>query len=102
MRFEAGAETADELDGEPALAAAVIECQTPAGFERIADGADRSPFGHLQDRPCDSREEMRVLVRVEMGDGDAGPLKFLNLCERFSDDVFLANAAQEKCSEKVG
>jgi hypothetical protein len=45
---------------------------------------------------------MRVLVAVQVRDADADTLQLLDLGERFADNVFLTDAAKEKCADELG
>ena len=74
----------EEVDLHAAKKASVAEGAGPGGFERIADGADGGAFGEMKEGTGDGREEMGVLVGVEVGDVDPGTLEFLYLSERFA------------------
>lgn len=86
--LEAWAQAADELDGEPARASALLEVNIPLRFKRITDGADGGLFGDFEERAGDRGEEVGVLVGVEVGDLDSGALELLDLGESFAGDFF--------------
>ena len=66
------------------------------GSERIAYGPDTASLGRSQQRPQRPGEHMRVLVRVEVRNRDAGRLKPTNLSCGFGFDLFPLEAAEER------
>ena len=101
VRFEARAQATDEADGETAHAAAVVERERPVRLEGVADGADSTAIGDLQKRASDGRKEMRVLVRVDVGNADPRALKLLNLREGFARNLFFADLSEQKSPHKI-
>jgi hypothetical protein len=70
-------------------------------FEGITDGGDAGALENIEERTADGREEVRVLVRVDMGDVNAGALEFLYLGEGFALDVFRSNDAAKESLDEV-
>ena len=99
--FEAGFEAAEEFDLETANAVAVAESEAPGLLEWVTNGADGAAFGDAQQRAGDGREEVGVLVGVDVGDVDAGALELLDLGEGFALDVVFADGAAEESLNEV-
>ncbi len=74
--LEAGLKAGDEADEQAAEGASVAEVAGPSGFEGVADGSDGGAFGEVEERAGDGGEDVGVLVRVDVGDVDAGALEF--------------------------
>lgn len=76
------------------------EAGTPRGLEGITDGTDGAALRDAQQRTGYGSEEMGVLVRVEMGDADAGALQAFDLGEGFALNlVFMDGTAQQRLHE---
>jgi len=94
--LEAGAQASEELDGEAARGAALVQRETPRWFKGTAYGSDGGLFGDFEEWARDGGRQMRVLVCIEVGDVDAGALELLNLGKGFAGDVFCADAAAKE------
>ena len=87
-RMPARTECGEEADGSATLGIALMQCERPGGLEGIADSADAALFRGAEQRAGDGGEDMRVLVRIDMGDGDAGGLELADLGDGFAFDLF--------------
>lgn len=70
-------------------------------FKGITDGHDLRAFEHLKEWAGNSGKEMRVLVGVDVSDGDAGLLESVDLGLSLSLDVGLTDAAAKQSLDKV-
>ena len=87
---------------EEAASRASAERRGPAWLEWIADGADAGLLERADDGPGDAREQVGVLVGVDVREFEAGALQLLDLCECFALDVVLADGAAENAECEVG
>ena len=94
--LEARLHAIDEAQDQAADWASVAEAAGPLGLEGVADGADGGALGEVEERARDGGEDVSVLVRVEVGDVDAGALELLDLGEGFALDVVFADVAAEE------
>ena len=101
MAFESVLKIAEQLHLKAAKAIPVAESKAPRSLERIANRADGTALGHTQERSRHSREEMRVLVRIQMSDTNAGTLQLLDLRKCLPFNVIFADLAAEKHLNKV-
>ena len=99
-RREAGAKAAYGAYAEAAEVAAVIEREAEVRLEGIADSADGSLLRNIEQRAEDGGEQMRVLVRVQVGDGDACTLQLCDLREGLAGDVGWVDATEEERAEE--
>ena len=83
-----------------------------AGCSRPDDAAQRGSKGlrmarmpdcsrARDDGACNAREQVGVLVCVDVRELEAGPLQLLDLCERFALDVVLTNGAAKNAEREV-
>ena len=98
---EVWAETIEQVDGNAAEESAVFETAAPCGLEGIANGSDRAALGQMEKGPGNSREEMSVLVGVEVGDVDARALELLHLGEGLALDIVLADGATKEGLDEI-
>ena len=90
-------------DGEAAeTAGAFCRAQSPGGFEGVADGWDAAGESRIEEGSEDSREEVGVLVRIDMGDTEAGVLEAADLGSGFGGDFRCANAEGEEVADEGG
>lgn len=99
--LEGGAEAVEDGHLKAAEVAAVSEGARPLRLEWVADGADVAGFGDAEERTGDLGEEVRVLVGVEVGDGDAGALELADLGEGFAFDVCGGDFVEEEGFDEV-
>ena len=85
---------------QAALEAGVDELPGECGLEWIADGGDVRAFEDLEQRAGDGGEEMRVLVGVDVGDGDAGMHEASDLGVGFAHDVLFTDLTEEESTEE--
>ncbi len=81
---------------------ALAESDAPAGFEGIADGGDAGALGYGEERARDAGEDVGVLVRVDVGEGDALLQDASDLREGFARDVGFGNLVEEDGCKEVG
>jgi len=72
--------------------------QGQARSEGIAHGADTASGGCSEQRPENGREQVRVLVGVDVRDDDSGRLNFANLCSGFGRDLVCVHATGDGAS----
>jgi len=68
---------------------------SPCEFKRVADGGDSATLCDVEDGAGDRREEMRVFVRVNVGDVYASTLEFLDLGLGLAGEVCRADGAAQ-------
>ena len=90
-----------ESADEEAPPRASAEGGSPAGLKGIANRADAGLIERANDGTRDTREEMRVLVGVSVGESEAGALELLDLRERFALDLVLPDGAAENTEREV-
>jgi len=96
LRFES-------RNGEAAEAAgAFCGAEGPGGFEGIADGGDFTGAGSGEQGSQDSGEEVGVLVRVDVGDAEAGGLQAADLGSGLGDNFRCANTEGEEVGDEAG
>lgn len=97
---EAVLKLVEERDLHAAEAAAMTEGEGPGLLERVSDRADGALTCHVKQCPADGREEVCVLVGIQMCDGDAGGLELQHLRQDFCAEVALGQlASQSGCCE---
>ena len=101
LAFESGLEIAEQLHLKAAKPVTVAQSETPWSLKRIANRTDRTALGHTQKRPRYSGEEVRMFVRVQMSDVDAGALQLLDLRKRLSFNLLFADLAAEEHLHKI-
>ena len=96
LAFEFGLEIAEQLNLKAAKAIAVAQSEAPGSLERIANRPDGTALGYTQERSRNSREEVRVFVRVQMSNVNAGALQLLDLCKRLPFNLVFADLATDE------
>lgn len=79
---------------------AAADGDAPRGFEGIAQCRDATGMGCTGERPHDGREEVRVLVRVKVGDADACGLQLAHLRGGFALNLKFVEAAQHQIAHE--
>lgn len=93
----------EDGDGEAAEAAGSFGgAESPGGFEGIADGGDLAGLGGGEEGAQDSGEEVGVLMRVDVGDAEAGGLEAADLGGGFGFDFGGADAEGEEVANEGG
>lgn len=77
-------------------------CGAPRGLEGIADRSNAASLGGPQNRIEYGREHVSVLVRVDVGDGQAGLLQADDLGDGFPLDMRALNAAEGEIADETG
>lgn len=90
-------------DGEAAQAGgrSFGGAEGPVGLEGVADGGDLAGAGGGEKRAQDAGEEMRVFVRVDVGDAEACGLQTADLGRGFGDDFVGVNAEGDEVTDEV-
>lgn len=100
LTLEGFLQLAKKLHLKAANVIAMAEGEAPWLLERVANGADGAPLREVKQRPGYGWEEVRVFMGVEVGDVDAGALKFLHLSDGLAlDIVFADGSAQQRLDE---
>lgn len=95
MLLEAALEATEEVELKMTEMGSMSQTAAPARLEGISDGFDLRDPGRFQQSEADGWKEVRVFVRIQMGDGDAGPVELLNLREGFANEILGANPSEE-------
>jgi hypothetical protein len=98
---EAGFEEGHEGDLEASHEVAVAEFEGPRFFEGVADGAYAGALADVEKGTRDGGEDVGVLMRVDVGDVDAGALEVLDLGEGFDGYLVFGDFAAEDGEEEV-
>ena len=98
--FKAATAGLERPDKEAATCAST-ERGGPARLEGVADAVNTGLLKCEDDGACDTREKMRVLVCVDVGEFEAGASELLNLCECLALDLVLADGAAQDAEREV-
>ncbi len=83
-------------------AAEAAALHAPGLLEGVTDGSDGAALSEMEERTCDGGKEVSMLVRVNVGDIDAGALKLLHLSEGFPFDFIFTDTACERVEDEFG
>lgn len=69
-------------------------------LEGVSDRGDVGALENFEERDSDGREEVRVLVGIDVSDVDAGVLEASDLGVGFADDVLFTDLTEEEGAEE--
>lgn len=101
LTLEPALKIAKQLHLQAANSVPVTKSKTPGLLERVANRTNAAAFGNAQKRPRDNREEMRVLVRIEVSNLNASTTKLLNLCKSLLFHLVLVDLAAQQRLHKI-